>query len=43
MAFELTVLDVVAFAIPKSVTFIFPSLEMMIFCGLISLWMIFAA
>ncbi len=31
--------NVVAFAIPKSVTFTFPSLEMIIFCGLISLCM----
>ena len=32
--------DVVARAIPKSVTFTFPSFDIIMFCGLISLWMI---
>ena len=39
MTFDVMVLEVAALAMPKSVTLTLPSLDMMMFCGLISRWM----
>jgi hypothetical protein len=39
MTLELMVSELAALAIPKSATFAVPSVDMMMFCGLTSLWM----